>query len=282
MEIYTLGSMRTNYLGYVEVPWLVRSRKRSDVDVSGDPISLIRDEQGNCVRNKESGYPMGKTVGGDTVEVPTEVWVERSVFTTPFGPCCLSEQDRPTDRPSIACGGRCCYTSPMVRIDDQYRVMEHIDEIKKHLPKLNQVLITEVGPFQDEMTTKTPEGACIFWRHSDGKCAIHVFAEESGRDWKDVKPLPCVLFPLVIVAGRQLDEQPGARYFVRIANPAAVQQHGIRCPIGNEQLQPAYLNLKVEMDYYFGDGFHDCLCDAYSEFKQHTLTTEEDDENWRH
>jgi Fe-S-cluster containining protein len=281
MEIYTLGSMKTNYLGYVEVPWLVRERRRSDIDCDGERIKYLRDECGNCLRDKETGYPMGNTSNGSTVVVPTEVWVERSVFTTPFGPCCLSEEDLPHDKPAIVCGGKCCYTSPMIRIDDQYRILEHLSGIQQHLPALNRMLISEVGPFQDEMATKTPEGACIFWRRQDGKCAIHVYAQETGIDWHNLKPLPCVLFPLSIVSGRQLDEQPGARFFVRIANPGAVQQHGIRCPIGSEQLLPAYLNMRDEMDFFFGTGFHETLCDAYSDFQQHTLTTEEEDANWR-
>lgn len=281
MEIYTVGSRKTNYLGYVEVPWLAREQRRSDRDECGNPIELLRDDLGNFERDEESGHPLGKTVEGETVVVPTEVWVERSVFTTPFGPCCLSEEDLPHDMPAMVCGGKCCFTSPMVRIDDQYRIMERLDEIAEHLPPMNKMLIEETGPFNDEMATKTPEGACIFWRREDGKCAIHVYADENGMDWRNLKPLPCVLFPLSMVAGRQLEDQPGARYFIRIANPSAVQQRGIQCPIGNDQLLPAYLNLKDEMDFYFGEGFHETLCDAYSAFKRHTLTTDGEEANWR-
>ena len=267
MDLFVLAKNTTAHAQYVEVPWDLATGGRTDLDpVKAAPMPLHFLDDGTIARDATTLRPLLETAQGDLVAAQCDVWLQKGVFLTPFGPCCLTEADRRAlyaDRSDIlVCGGRCCRQPVQCKVDQQYRILKHYDGIEQHMMPATRTLAREAGPFAGERIQQMPDRSCCFWRPHDGKCAIHAYADAAGLDWRALKPTPCVLFPFQVTTTTAVVEK-SPYFFVECFDPGALHQHGIQCPIGDERLKPAYLNMKRELDFVFGPGFWEVMSDVW-------------------
>lgn len=279
MDVFTVGDAEGNIVRYAEVPWDSVKKARTDLDPeTGEPMTLalhdgvvIRDDaekdtDGND--RKPTFNPFYLDSKGELRRVKADVWVESRMFTVPFGPCCLTPEMKEALYPDrddvIVCGGRCCRTRVVAKIDDQYNIMKHYrDGIREYMVPAMERTARQTGLFLTESLRQGPNSSCLFWHPEDGSCSIHSYALDNGKHPFDLKPVPCSMFPARVLSGR-LDRSP--RLYVELIDPSVIRAHNIECPIGQPGLRPAYMNMQNELDWHFGEGFHEVMTHTFTSF----------------
>jgi len=59
-------------------------------------------------------------------------------------------------------------------------------------------------PSGEAFRTRVYRNKCVFYNHDARGCGLHSFALEEGLDWRVLKPMVCVLFPLSWEEGQLL------------------------------------------------------------------------------
>lgn len=266
MELFIFGDREINHLVYAEVPWDCAKRERTDIDpATGWPMeAFAKDEHGAIKRHPLTMRPLMVDSDGSEVPVRTDVWVEARAFFTPFGPCCLSESMREEFFKGrddvVVCHGMCCRQPVRVKAAGQARILRHYEGIRGYMTPASARMADLGSPFAGEGNRLMPDGSCVFWRPSDGKCAIHAFAVDNDIDWRLLKPISCTLFPMQVQAGLNYSTP---LYYAMTHDPQVLRQNGIVCPIGSPNLTPAYLDMQAEYDIAFGAGFWEVMCDVF-------------------
>lgn len=105
---------------------------------------------------------------------------------------------------------------------EQERILAAIPEIRATLAD-DPRWAGEVVPFADDALTR-PGKRCVFARRTaDGlSCALHELEDASGRPRGALKPMPCRLFPLVLV---EMDDD---RFFVTAIHRKTAKLAGSR------------------------------------------------------
>lgn len=112
------------------------------------------------------------------------------------------------------CRSECCGHGAWVGPDRRDGIAAHLEAIRPWLaPAFAGSSIDDLLPFggswpKDRMYPGDPlyqtriamHRCCFVTTAPDGKsgCAIHKYADAAGRDWMDLKPSGCVLFPLKV------------------------------------------------------------------------------------
>lgn len=100
------------------------------------------------------------------------------------------------------CNDSCCQYGCDVNLAERDRILALKAELAPYIrAPVEQWFSTEVKYDPDYETgayvrTQTVQGGCVFLSQDGRGCGIHRFALETGRDYHQIKPLVCWLFPL--------------------------------------------------------------------------------------
>jgi hypothetical protein len=80
-------------------------------------------------------------------------------------------------------------------------VADALDEVAAHLAPRDPRWTSARPRWLDQGELTRPGGRCVFAREADDglRCALHEVEDATGRPRGALKPLPCRLFPLVVV-----------------------------------------------------------------------------------
>lgn len=100
------------------------------------------------------------------------------------------------------CNDSCCQYGCDVNLGERDRILavkEELARVVKHPPSLwfkPEVYEDPEYPTGKYVRANTMNGACVFLNPDGRGCGIHRFAMETGRDYHDIKPMVCWLFPV--------------------------------------------------------------------------------------
>jgi Fe-S-cluster containining protein len=125
--------------------------------------------------------------------VPAIEQVDSDVFTLRMHGTCMT---------CTYCGDSCCQYGCDVNLGERDRILALAAELKPYVKSpVEQWFKPEV--FEDPeyptgryVRANTAGKGCVFMSPDGRGCAIHRFALKTGRDYHDIKPMVCWLFPV--------------------------------------------------------------------------------------
>jgi hypothetical protein len=171
-----------------------------------------------------------------------------------------------------------CCTDYDVEItpDEHARIVEHGEEVIELLSRHDGERVSPgrtVAEFFLESHTislaKEKKRCAFSYRDGGGqlRCGLHSLALEKGRPIASIKPLACVLFPLVIYRFENGETLLTATS--RETSPLFGRERDTELPcLRAEQGDPMFIECRMAIETGFGEGFYQRLTQAASEFEQ--------------
>ncbi len=125
--------------------------------------------------------------------VPALAQVDTDIFSLRYFGSCMQ---------CTFCHDSCCQYGCDVNMGERERIMAIKDELQPFISyPAEEWFKAEVFEDPEYPTGKfvrsnVKEGACVFLNRKNRGCGIHTFALEAGRDYHDIKPMVCWLFPV--------------------------------------------------------------------------------------
>jgi Fe-S-cluster containining protein len=125
--------------------------------------------------------------------VPALTQVDSDIFTLRYYARCMG---------CTFCHDSCCQYGCDVNLGERDKILALAPEISK---VVKHPVATWFKPevFEDAeyptgkyVRANTADGACVFLNPDGRGCGLHRFAAETGRDYHDIKPMVCWLFPI--------------------------------------------------------------------------------------
>ena len=192
------------------------------------------------------------------------VWVDRAVLTQRFA--CVS--DRCLPRPGRVAFRSCCADLGCVLSHGEARRLRpHTEALWKHLVRRDRRLLQHCHPpgqgdrpfWLDESGEylARPDDRCVF-STIDGRgrirCELFAFAKAQGLDRHDVQPVPCSMFPFVLLD--MCDGSLALSVMNRQTYRYIPTWHPRHFPCLSDPALP-YLTESAagDLDFFFGEGF---------------------------
>lgn len=124
---------------------------------------------------------------------PTLHTVDSEIFTLRYFMRCMQ---------CTFCHDSCCQYGCDVNMGERDRLMAVADELERFLgvPRAewfkSEVFEDPDYPTGRYVRSNTKSGACVFLNKGGRGCGIHAFALATGRDYHQLKPMVCWLFPV--------------------------------------------------------------------------------------
>ncbi len=125
--------------------------------------------------------------------IPQLSHVDSEVFTLRFFGACMA---------CTFCNDGCCQYGCDVNVGERDRILALKDELAPHVSvPPDRWFSTEVHEDAEYPTGKfvranSEKGACVFLNRKTRGCSIHAFALATGRDYHQIKPMVCWMFPV--------------------------------------------------------------------------------------
>ena len=125
--------------------------------------------------------------------VPALHSVDSEIFTLRYFGQCMQ---------CTFCHDSCCQYGCDVNSGERDRILAVKDELQKYVAHPvekwfgTQVFEDPEYPTGKFVRANQVNGACVFLSPKGRGCSIHRFAMETGRDYHDIKPMVCWLFPI--------------------------------------------------------------------------------------
>ncbi len=125
--------------------------------------------------------------------VPALAQVDTDIFSLRYFGSCMQ---------CTFCHDSCCQYGCDVNMGERERIMAIKDQLQPFIsypaeewfkPEVFEDPEYPTGKF---VRSNVKEGACVFLNRKNRGCGIHTFALEAGRDYHDIKPMVCWLFPV--------------------------------------------------------------------------------------
>lgn len=119
--------------------------------------------------------------------------VDPRIFTLKFFGACMQ---------CTFCHDGCCQYGCDVNVGERDRILALADDIAPYVavPKGRwfgtQVHVDPEYPTGQFVRANAEDGRCVFRNPKGRGCALHQFALDTGRDYHQVKPMVCWLFPI--------------------------------------------------------------------------------------
>ncbi len=161
--------------------------------------------------------------------IPQLSHVDSEVFTLRFFGACMA---------CTFCNDSCCQYGCDVNVGERDKILALKDELAAHVSiPSERWFSSEVNEDPEYPTGKfvranAEDGACVFLNRKTRGCSIHAFALASGRDYHDIKPMVCWMFPVcwdqkvlrpntdvkddLVCAGKGMTLYEGAREELRV------------------------------------------------------------------
>jgi len=142
------------------------------------------------------------------------------------------------------CHDTCCSYGADIDLINVERILELENEIHRY-GKIKKGYWFSTRKYEDHefpgsfyTRTSTRGGACIFLNRHNRGCVLHSFCLDNHRDYHEIKPIVCSLFPVTFSNHRL------------VASSELVDESLICSKTGPS----AYRGARNELIYYFGDG----------------------------
>lgn len=149
-------------------------------------------------------------------------------------------------QPCMECGfchDACCYQGADVDLPNVHRILTRADEIEKVVeykrgewfePAVSRDLDFPAGQFT---LTRVEKGKCVFLTTNPRGCSLHGFSLNENRDYHELKPMVCSLFPLTFENGLlRASDEVNDTTLICVGTGVTVYEGG-----------------RAELRYYFGD-----------------------------
>jgi hypothetical protein len=202
------------------------------------------------------GHLLRLALRGELGHATDALLVDLPALARPFG--CRTSTCTPGLRPprTRSC---CADVDVQLTADERSAITGALDEIAAHLRPHDPRWAEGVPvPFTSGDELARPGGRCVFARptRTGLRCALHEVEEATGRPRGALKPMPCRLFPLIVVDlgdGRRLLTAVTAKTARHVGLPPARSFPCLRDP---GSARPLYLDARDTLEALWGrDGY---------------------------
>lgn len=166
--------------------------------------------------------------------VPQLTHVDPEVFTLRYFGACMA---------CDFCHDSCCQHGCDVNLDEREKILAVKDELKAFVdapPERwfgDEIEEDPEVPTGRVVRTTTEHGSCVFKSKTSRGCGIHALALKTGRDYHQLKPMVCWMFPV--------------SWDQKVLKPSDDVKDGLVCAGGGLTLYEA---ARDELRVVFGDG----------------------------